>query len=187
MSPSHEIFVSKEGGSSCRKRSRAIKEDGERGTIEKSKDRRMRDRMNQKYNELQSMLPKTSLFKASREKIVSETIEHIKALKEELQRLEEQKNSSTSMVAKGKLSTCSSNNSSINVTVSGDIVFFGIQSLARQRLVTDVFIIFHEQGTEVLSANVAVNNGLLMLTVTALVNGNKDTIIEKIKRDILIL
>lgn len=91
------------------------------------------------------------------------------------------------MVAKGKLSTCSSNNSSINVTVSGDIVFFGIQSLARQRLVTDVFIIFHEQGTEVLSANVAVNNGLLMLTVTALVNGNKDTIIEKIKRDILIL
>lgn len=65
MSPSHEIFVSKEGGSSCRKRSRAIKEDSERGTIEKNKDRRMRDRMNQKYNELQSMLPKTSLFKVN--------------------------------------------------------------------------------------------------------------------------
>ncbi|KAJ0035185.1 hypothetical protein Pint_25048 [Pistacia integerrima] len=164
MSPLHEVFVSKEKGSSCRKR----EEDGEKGTTDqRNRERRMRERINQNYNELQSMLPKELLPKASREKIVSETIEHIKALKEELERLEEEENSSTSMVAKGRVSMSSDDSSSINVTVSGDVVFFGIQLLARQRLVTDIFMIFLEQGTEVLAANVAVNNGLLMLTVTA--------------------
>ncbi|KAJ0092969.1 hypothetical protein Patl1_25586 [Pistacia atlantica] len=188
MSPLHEVFVSKEKGSSCRKRSRTLEEDGKKGTTDqRNRERRMRERINQNYNELQSMLPKKLLPKASREKIVSETIEHIKALKEELERLEEEKNSSTSMVAKGRVSMSSDDSSSINVTVSGDVVFFGIQLLARQRLVTDIFMIFLEQGTEVLAANVAVNNGLLMLTVTALVNGNKNIVIEKIKRDILML
>ncbi|TXG71788.1 hypothetical protein EZV62_000367 [Acer yangbiense] len=117
-----------------------------------------RDQMNDNFVTLQTMLPNL-MPKASRDKIIDETISHIGVLEEEIKRLEEMKNSSSSMVANGgKISTYFNWNSSVNVTVSGN------------------------HGAEVLAGNVAVNHGQLTWTVTAFADGNKDSVvIEKIK------
>ncbi|KAL5852480.1 hypothetical protein ACOSQ3_007598 [Xanthoceras sorbifolium] len=148
------------------------------------KDRR--DIMKENFNVLQTMVP--NLFpKASRERILDETISHIEFLKKEVERLEEKKNSSSTMVTKGKMSMYSNLNSSINVTVSGNVFLFRIQTLARHRMVTEVFMAFHKHGAEVLASNVVVNHGQLTLIVTAFVDGNKDDIVEKIKRDVMVL
>ncbi|KAK3189799.1 hypothetical protein Dsin_029360 [Dipteronia sinensis] len=146
------------------------------------------DQMKDNFMTLQTMLPNL-MPKASRDKIIDETISHIGVLEEEIKRLEKKKNSSSSMVANGKISTYFNRNSSVNVnvTVSGNVVFFGIQTLARHGMVTEIFMVFHKHGVEVLAGNVAVNHGQLTLTVTACVDGNKDCVVGKIKRDILVL
>ncbi|XP_022760498.1 transcription factor bHLH13-like [Durio zibethinus] len=172
-------------GSSSKKRCRP-KEANEEVTESLKKEREKRDKMAENYDLLLSMVP--NLFpKATRENIVGETIAYIQSLEKEIKRLEELKNSSESKVAEGY--SISNRNSSINVTVSSNLAFFGIQSLVRPRLVTDIFMVFHKHKAEVLAANVAVNDQRqITVTVTAAVaNGNGDSTIEKIKRDILIL
>ncbi|XWS53668.1 hypothetical protein CRYUN_Cryun10bG0020300 [Craigia yunnanensis] len=78
----------------------------------------------------------------------------------------------------------SNRNYSINVTVSSNVPFFGIQSLVRPSLMADIFMVFHNHKAEVLEANVAINQRQLTLTITAaVVNGNKGGTIEEIKRD----
>lgn len=59
--------------------------------------------------------------------------------------------------------------------------------MARQGLVTEIFMVFQKNSVEILDANVAVNDGQLTVTVTAIVNGSGGNVIEKIERDILSL
>lgn len=103
--------------------------------------------------------------------------------------LEKLKESSGPMAAKGRLilPCTNSNNLCVSVTVSGNLAFFGIQSPKRQRLVTQIFMVFHKHLAEVLAANVVVNQTQLTLTVTTFVNGNESNTIEEIKKDILML
>lgn len=127
--------------------------------------------------------------KATREKIVNETTKYIRVLEEENSRLEKLKESSKSMAAKGTILLPSTNlNSCVScVTVSSNVAFFGIQMLVRQGLLTKIFEVFHKHQAEVLAANVAVNHGQVMVTITACVNGNGGNSVEKIKKEILIL
>ncbi|XVE82067.1 hypothetical protein DITRI_Ditri15bG0117000 [Diplodiscus trichospermus] len=174
-------------GCSSRKPGGRLKE-AEEVTESLKKERDRRGKMAESYDLLLSMVP--NLFpKATRENIVGETITYIQFLEKEITRLEELKNSSeSSKMAEGKMHHFSNRNSSINVTVSNSIVFFGIQSLIRPCLVTDIFMVFHKHKAEVLAANVAADQRQLTVAVTAtVVNGNIDSTIEKIKRDILIL
>lgn len=123
--------------------------------------------------------------KATREKIVSETAKYIILLEEKKRQLEKLKESSESMAPiRG---TITNSNSSDNVIVSSNVTFFGIQMLAKQGLLTKIFMVFHKHQAEVLAANIAVNHGQVMVTITAYVNGNRGNTVEKIKKEILIL
>lgn len=123
--------------------------------------------------------------KATREKIVSETAKYIILLEEKKRQLEKLKESSESMAPiRG---TVTNSNSSDNVIVSSNVTFFGIQMLAKQGLLTKIFMVFHKHQAEVLAANIAVNHGQVMVTITAYVNGNRCNTVEKIKKEILIL
>ncbi|XP_054785617.1 transcription factor bHLH167-like [Prosopis cineraria] len=158
----------------------------ERSDLVLERDRRMK--MSHMFNELQSTVP--GLFpKATREVIVNETINYIKDLEKKKKRLEELKGLIMEPEeAGGKLMLpCSSNkNSSITVSVSGNVAFFGVQSKARFGLITMIFKVFYKHNAEILAANVSVNNGELTLAITALlVNDDGNVIAEKIKREIL--
>ncbi|OMO53718.1 hypothetical protein CCACVL1_28410 [Corchorus capsularis] len=179
-----------EKGSSCRRPKEANTKKNLIVTESMKKERDRRGKMAQNYDLLQSMLPTLTLLpKANREMILAETTTYIQSLEEEIKRLEELKKNSSSDQAKllkGKIHLFDSDrNSSINVTVSSNVAFFGIQSVNRPRLVTDIFMVFDYHKAEVLAANVAVNQKQLTLTLTAVVNGNGENTIEKIKRDIL--
>ncbi|KAF8401538.1 hypothetical protein HHK36_012480 [Tetracentron sinense] len=125
-------------------------------------------------------------LQATRVGIIDETIDRIKYLEEELKGLNEQKGSETAP-SKPVVSFSTHRSSSVDVTVSGNVAFFGVNSMVRQKLVMEVFMVFEKHRAEVLAANVAVNDRKLTLTVTALVNGNGDEIVDGIKRDLLIL
>lgn len=59
--------------------------------------------------------------------------------------------------------------------VSSNMEFFGIEILARSGLATAILKIFVDNQAEILVANVSVNDGNLILAITALVqNGNGD-------------
>ncbi|KAF4358839.1 hypothetical protein F8388_013643 [Cannabis sativa] len=158
------------------------------------RDRRMK--MNESYDLLQSLVPGI-LPKASKDKVLHAATEYIKYLEEKKKILEKLKESSSSssssrsMAEKGKLilpcTSSSTRNLSVTVTLSGNIALFAIQSLKRQGLVTQIFMVFHKHLVEVLAANVVVHHTQLTITVTAFVNGNGSNIVEEIKRDILML
>lgn len=85
--------------------------------------------MSDMYVLLQTMV--LILFsKATRVKIIFETTEYIKALEMKKDRLEEMKKSIEAMTATPILvSQCSNRDSSLQVTVSGNVAFFEIQSM----------------------------------------------------------
>lgn len=83
---------------------------------------------------------------------------------------------------------CNIPNSTVGVTTSGDITFFGIQTPVRRSLLTGIVAVFEKHNAEVLAANVAVNGQQLTVTITAFVDRNGgDDAVETIKADILIL
>lgn len=75
----------------------------------------------------------------------------------------------------------------IVVSVSGNIVLFGIIASVRRGMVTQILMAFERHQAEVLAANVAVSHGNLTLTVTASVHGYVENTIELIRNDILSL
>ncbi|XP_052727671.1 uncharacterized protein LOC128194994 isoform X2 [Vigna angularis] len=52
-------------------------------------------------------------------------------------------------------------------------------------LVTQILKVFCNHQAEILAANVTVNNGKLILAITALVQNNGNCVVEKIKREIM--
>ncbi|KAI4317639.1 hypothetical protein L6164_025494 [Bauhinia variegata] len=170
-----------ERGSTSRKRARPLGAKLERGqSLQQEKDRRLK--MTQKFAQLQSLVP-GSFPKATREVIVTEAIRYIMELEKKNKMLEELKESMKSVGGRLLLAR-SDRNSDVTVTVSNNVAFFGVQSVARPGLTTDIIRVFDNHKAEILAANVSVNHGLLTLTITAFVlDGSISS--EKIKREIL--
>ncbi|XP_057420221.1 uncharacterized protein LOC130714344 [Lotus japonicus] len=147
-------------------------------------ERHRRLKMTQMFTHLQTTVPGLKP-KASREVIVTKTISYIQELEKKKQRLEELKEMKKTG---GFMLPCgggSTRNCSVAVTVSSNVAFFGIQSVAQPGLVTVILKVFCKHRAEVLAANVSVNNGKLMLAITALVQiGDGNSTVEKIKREI---
>lgn len=123
--------------------------------------------------------------------ILNETIEYIKELEKKKKMLEDLKEKMKSVEANlNLLIPCGNrNNSSVMVTVSSNVAFFGIQSVAKPGLVTVILKVFFNNQAEILAANVSVDHGNLILAITALIqhrHGNSATV-EKIKKEILSL
>ncbi|CAL5347057.1 unnamed protein product [Camellia sinensis] len=173
-----------EKGSSSRKRGRAKATEIE--NIQK--ERKRREKMTEKFSVLQSIVPNL-LPKATREKIVGDTIEYIQGLEKERERLENL--IKKTLLPESMAAThCANWNSSVDVTVSaGGVVFFGIRLVCRRHLATEIFEVFEKHEAEVLAATFLVDGGhhqqrRLGVTVTAVVGGDGDDV-GKIKRDIL--
>ncbi|KAG9160069.1 hypothetical protein Leryth_005808 [Lithospermum erythrorhizon] len=122
-----------------------------------------------------------------------DAIEYIKFLEEEKKSLEDLKKMKE-MGAKSKplLSECSSNRSacasSVNVSVSNGVAFFGIELPSKRGLVTEVFRVFERYQAEVLAANIGTNDHqFLRLSATVLLENIGGDCIEKIKREMLSL
>jgi len=104
--------------------------------------------------------------------------------------LEEMKESKSKKPVEGGfnlLAPCRTRNPnfSVTVTVSSNVAFFGIESVAKHGLITVIFKVFLKNEAEVLAANVSVNHGNLILSITSLVQNG--AVIEKIKREIMSL
>nr|DAD33433.1 TPA_asm: hypothetical protein HUJ06_012284 [Nelumbo nucifera] len=174
FSPSKEITINAEAASCSRKR---------KPSPQIERDRRVQ--MSGLYATLQSMIPNL-LHKATRVKIIEETIAYIKELEECLEELKRRK-----AAAIRALRLCNHPNasSSVDVTVSGNVAFFEVSAMVRRGLVKEIFGVFDKHRVEVLAAGVAVHELELRLTVTALIDGNGDDVgaAERIKTDLLTL
>ncbi|KAK1380216.1 BHLH domain-containing protein [Heracleum sosnowskyi] len=138
---------------------------------------------------LQSIVPNL-LPKATQDQIVRGTIEYIRELEQDLRALEKLKQSvREKLEANSVLSNITNGRSSVDVTVSGGVAFFGIEVDLRQSLVVDILKVFDKYGVEILVANVVVDEHRqkLMVTVTANVGGCEEgkEVIEMIKTEIL--
>ncbi|GAU11108.1 hypothetical protein TSUD_197320 [Trifolium subterraneum] len=152
-------------------------------------ERERRKKMKQMFTHLNTTVP-TLLPNATKEVIITETIEYIKELEKKKKMLEELKESMKLPVVEGSLLLpCRNRNCcSVSVTVSSNVAFFGIESVAKPGLITLILKVFFNNHAEILAANVSVNDGNLILAITALVqNGGNSAIIEKIKREIMSL
>ncbi|KAI3855874.1 hypothetical protein MKW92_003128 [Papaver armeniacum] len=154
------------------------------------KERRIK--MAEKYSVLRSLLPNLK-YKRSQTVIIEEAVKYIKNLEEELERLEESKKKKKKELS--KTSTNSFRNSIVDVTVSGQAAFFGIQveinnSAEEPFLFSRVMKVFEYYKTEILTATITTRNELKMkiirLSVSILINeaGGGDSIIEEIKKGI---
>lgn len=121
---------------------------------------------------------------------MNETIQYIKELEEKKKILEEMKESKSKKHVEGGfnlLVPCRNRNPNCSVTVTGssNVAFFGIESVAKPGLITVILKVFLKNEAEVLAANVSVNDGNLILAITALVQNG--AVVEKIKREIMSL
>ncbi|KAK7264589.1 hypothetical protein RJT34_32198 [Clitoria ternatea] len=154
-------------------------------------ERERRSKMSQMFSQLRTIVPGV-LPQATREVIINETIQYIKDLEKKKQSLEEMKESMKEEAMCAAYNH-SNRNCSITVTaVSSNVAFFGIQSVAQPGLITVILKVFCKHQAEILAANVSVNNGVLLLAITASVqNGDKDgdgnSFIEKIRSEIMSL
>ncbi|XP_057489232.1 transcription factor bHLH35-like [Actinidia eriantha] len=155
-------------------------------------ERERREKMTEMFSVLQTIVPNL-LPKATREEIVTGTIQYIQGLEEELEKLTTLKKVPSPEIMAGtpNLTNWTSQSSTVDVTVSGGgVFFFGIQMISRRNnLVMKILRVFEEHEAEVLVATVVINGGdhqqrRLAVTVTAVVGGDGNTV-EKIKREIL--
>ncbi|KAF7151362.1 hypothetical protein RHSIM_Rhsim02G0012900 [Rhododendron simsii] len=180
----HPLMAAIDGKGSSLKAGRA-----KLGRVESiHKERERRGKMAEMFSVLQSIVP--NIFpKATRENIVTETIQYIQRLQEERDRLETLKKSQESTAVMPTLTQCTNRrDSAVNVTVSGNgVVFFGIRTATNHRhSAVEILGVFERHEAEVLAASVSVNGQQrrMDLTVTAFVGGNED-VVEKIKRELL--
>ncbi|XP_022979931.1 uncharacterized protein LOC111479473 [Cucurbita maxima] len=185
--PVHQSEAAENKASTSRKRWRALEANGG----EQRKGREKRKEMSESFDVLQSLVPNLSP-KATRETIVSETIQFIEDLQKQLMRLEMEKKPLESVTMLPSTNSDSpggdGGDGGVIVSVSSNIVLFGIIfASVRRGMVTRILMAFERHQAEVLAANVAVSHGNLTLTVTASVHGYVENTIEQIRNDILSL
>ncbi|KAI3848558.1 hypothetical protein MKX03_033360 [Papaver bracteatum] len=153
------------------------------------KERRIK--MAEKYSALQSLLPNLN-YKRSQTVIIEEAVKYIKNLEEELKVLEESKKKKKK--ESSKTTTNSFRNSIVDVTVSGQAAFFGIQveinnSAEEPFLFSRVMKVFEYYKAEILTTTITTRNELKMkiirLSVSVLINeAGGGGSIEEIKKGI---
>ncbi|KAI3864163.1 hypothetical protein MKW98_031755 [Papaver atlanticum] len=157
------------------------------------KERRIK--MAEKYSALQSLLLNLK-YKRSQTVIIEEVVKYIKNLEEELKVLEESKKKKKKKKESSKTTTNSFRNSIVDVTVSGQAAFFGIQveinnSAEEPFLFSRVMKVFEYYKTEILTTTITTRNELKMkiirLSVSVLINEAGGGSIEEIKKGINIL
>lgn len=121
---------------------------------------------------------------------MAESTDYIKRLEQEIVRLENLKKSFLGelVVDKPALSQCRNRVSSVNVTVSKGLAFFGIQFQLSQGLLTKIFGVLDKHQAEVLAANISVSDHrIAILTITVMIGHNKSDIVENIQRELLLI
>ncbi|KAL5996009.1 hypothetical protein ACLOJK_026082 [Asimina triloba] len=158
-----------------------------RAAKEMLKERDRRGKMNEFYASLNAMVP-TLFPRATREKSIDDTIEYIRELEGEIMELEGARQKKAEVSLHRRRNSCSS----IDVSFSGETVFFGIQSKARKGLLSRVLEVFEKHQAEVLATTVASHEGqLAMVTVTAVFNHSDLMVLppalasQRIKSDLL--
>ncbi|CAI9762676.1 unnamed protein product [Fraxinus pennsylvanica] len=174
-----------------------ISEKGSSGRNETSptdsilKERGRREKMNEKYSVLRSMVP--SLFtisKPTREKILYDTVDYIECLEEEIKRLEGIKKLQVQEQKVGKQVSSRLNNqkSAVDITVSSGATFFAIQLPFKPGIITEIVKVFDKHQAEVLEATISVDDQqLLTFTVTIVLGRDGGNTIQKIKEEIIAL
>ncbi|KAL2229830.1 transcription factor bHLH25-like [Sesamum indicum] len=155
------------------------------------KERKRREQMSEKFSLLQSLVPTlVKTFKPPKEKIIGDTVNYIKYLKQETARLEGLKKSRCKepTVAKPGLFKCTDENTSVKVAVSNGATFLAVQLPFRRGLVPEIVRVFEKHRAEVLEARICVNEQqLLTFTATIILASDGDSSIDKIRDEILTL
>ncbi|XP_027119627.1 uncharacterized protein [Coffea arabica] len=184
FNPAIERTNCEKGSSSSKKRDRT--EASEIKSVQNERNRR--GKMAESYSVLLSLVP--SLFpipKPSRERTLTETINYIRSLEQEKERLEGLK---SSLLQKPVLSGCTTYlmNPSVTASLCNGVAFFGIQLPAKRGLLRKIAKAFEKYHAEVLEVTIFVNDhGMLTLTGTFMVGNDGAFVVEKIKKEILIL
>ncbi|WOL18567.1 transcription factor bHLH13-like [Canna indica] len=154
-------------------------------------ERSRRDKMTEFYTTLQSMVP--NLFpKATRTRIIDETVAHIKRLEEVIATLEAQK-ASAAAAAAGEASNAgaaavdiqSGRSSEVEVSMAGDTAFFGIRFASRPGVVTKALEVFDKHKAEVLAAAVSCSDADGRVTVTVTASVGEKEVSNRIKEELM--
>ncbi|KAK6130308.1 hypothetical protein DH2020_035953 [Rehmannia glutinosa] len=140
------------------------------------KERKRRAQMSDNFSVLQSMVPTLyNTFKPPKEKIIEDTINYIKYLEKEKERLEGLKkfHLKEAKMAKNVLFKCTNQSSSVKVKVSNGATFLEIQLPFRRRgSVAEIVEVLQKHRAEVLEARICVNDQrLLTFTATIMLHG----------------
>ncbi|KAL1372562.1 hypothetical protein AAHE18_01G212500 [Arachis hypogaea] len=112
-----------------------MKGDSECGGSSMPAERNRRLKMNRLFTQLQATIPRP-LSKATKEVVITETIRYIKELERKKNNLEQIKELQIQSHASGTtfMLPCmaDADNCSVTVTVSANVAFFGIQTVARR-------------------------------------------------------
>lgn len=125
-----------------------------------------------------------------KEKIISDTVDYIKYLKEEIKRLEALKKFQweESSVGRPVLSKCTNQNPSVKAKVYNEAKFLAIQLPFRRGSVVDIVKVLEKHQAEVLEARICVDDQrLLTFTATVMLGSGGGSTIDKIRGDILTL
>lgn len=173
-------------GSTPEKRSRKLVSDAEYIL----RERERRDKLAESFSVLQSVVPGLlSTPKATRDKIVEETIRYIKNLEEETQRLEGLKKSlihKQNESSNPLLCHCIRWNPSVTVSYFNGFALLAIKLMLKKGLLSKIFGILEENlGGDVVVSTICVDDhGILTLMAKFNLKKNGGTIIEKIKKEI---
>ncbi|KAL6581876.1 hypothetical protein OROMI_005890 [Orobanche minor] len=182
------IFNTDEMGSSS---SRKIQKNQASWAESLMRERKRREQVSVKYSVLQSMVPTLiDTTKPSKVKIVEDTINYIKYLEEEKERLENIKKFETEepKAAINFLSKCTNppNSSAVEVAVSNGATFLEIQLPFRRGSVVGILKVLENHKAEVLEARIRVDDQrLLTFTATILLGKNGGITIDKIREEII--
>ncbi|XP_047945278.1 transcription factor TT8-like [Salvia hispanica] len=151
-------------------------------------ERKRRDQLTQNFSLLQSMVPSLlTARKPSKLRILDNTVNYIKFLQEEAERLEGLKKFQSKLrrVERPSHSKCTDHNS-VNVTISDSAVFLAIQLPSRQGSVLNILRILQRHEAEVMEARINVSDEKVMtFTATVKLGGHGGSSIDKMRQDIL--
>ncbi|KAJ4954570.1 hypothetical protein NE237_011353 [Protea cynaroides] len=116
--------------------------------------------------------------------IVWETIHYITELEQKLMRLQAKREASAAAVL---AHSCTHQKSSVEVMVSGNIAFFGIETVMQKGLAVRALMVLEQHQAEVLASNITTNEHKLTLTITAILKKDDEDEIQRIRKDLLLL
>lgn len=127
------------------------------------------------------------MLQPCKERIIGDTVNYIKYLQEETERLEGlvKFQRRVRKVEMPLLSRCT-NHSSVNITISNSATFFAVQLPFRHGSVLDILKVLEKHQAEVLEARVDVNDEkVLTFTATVRLGTDGGNTVDKMRHEIL--